>query len=66
MILVDTSIWIDHWRTGDERLKSMLEAGQVLVHPFVVGELSLGNLAASPAGSHSAAGFATGHDGHQH
>jgi predicted nucleic acid-binding protein len=44
VILVDTSIWIDHWRTGDERLMRLLEAGQVLVHPFVVGELSLGNL----------------------
>ncbi len=44
MILVDTSVWIDHWRTGDERLMRLLEAGQVLVHPFVVGELSLGNL----------------------
>ncbi|MBB1076852.1 type II toxin-antitoxin system VapC family toxin [Rhodoferax sp. 4810] len=44
MILVDTSIWIDHWRNGDERLSRLLEAGQVLVHPFVVGELGLGNL----------------------
>ena len=44
MILVDTSIWIDHWRTSDFRLTSLLEAGEVLVHPFVVGELSLGNL----------------------
>ena len=44
MILVDTSIWIDHWRNSDERLTRLLEAGQVLVHPFVVGELALGNL----------------------
>ena len=44
MILVDTSIWIDHWRNSDERLMGLLEAGQVLVHPFVVGELALGNL----------------------
>jgi predicted nucleic acid-binding protein len=44
VILVDTSIWIDHWRSNDERLIRLLEAGQVLVHPFVVGELALGNL----------------------
>ena len=44
MILVDTSIWIDHLRFGDEALKSLLNAGQVLGHPFVTGELSLGNL----------------------
>jgi hypothetical protein len=44
VILVDTSIWIDHWRNRDERLMRLLESGQVLVHPFVVGELALGNL----------------------
>ena len=44
MILVDTSIWIDHLRAGNERLSTLLAAGQVLSHPFVVGELALGNL----------------------
>ncbi len=44
MILVDTSIWIDHLRASDERLTQLLEAGQVLAHPFVIGELALGNL----------------------
>lgn len=44
MILVDTSVWIDHLRASDERLTQLLEAVQVLVHPFVVGELALGNL----------------------
>jgi len=44
MILVDTSVWIDHLRAGDERLTQRLVAGQVLVHPFVIGELALGNL----------------------
>ncbi len=44
MILVDTSVWIDHLRTGDETLSKHLEAGRVLVHPFVIGELALGNL----------------------
>ncbi|PKO89781.1 MAG: VapC toxin family PIN domain ribonuclease [Betaproteobacteria bacterium HGW-Betaproteobacteria-12] len=44
MILVDTSIWIDHLRQRDERLSKLLDQGQVLAHPFVVGELALGNL----------------------
>ncbi len=44
MILVDTSIWIDHLRQRDERLSSLLDQGQGLAHPFVIGELALGNL----------------------
>lgn len=44
MILVDTSIWIDHLRQGDQYLAGLLGAGQVLAHPHVVGELALGNL----------------------
>lgn len=44
MILVDTSIWIDHLRARDERLARMLDDGQVMAHPFVTGELALGNL----------------------
>lgn len=44
MILVDTSVWVDHLRVGDETLTGLLETGRVLVHPFVVGELALGNL----------------------
>ncbi len=44
MILVDTSVWIDHLRADDETLASLLGAGRVLVHPFVTGELALGSL----------------------
>jgi len=44
MILVDTSIWIDHLRQHDDRLSGLLNQGQVLAHPFVIGELALGNL----------------------
>ena len=44
MILVDTSIWIDHLRKGEGRLAEALNAGRVLVHPFVIGELALGSL----------------------
>ena len=41
VILVDTSIWIDHLRAGHEVLSAMLDAGMVLMHPFVAGELAL-------------------------
>lgn len=46
MILVDTSVWIDHLHHGDEVLASLLTAERVLAHPFVIGELALGNLQA--------------------
>ena len=44
MILVDTSVWVDHLRSGNPRLVSHLEEGEVLTHPFVIGELALGGL----------------------
>ena len=44
MILVDTSVWVDHFRRGDQALADLLANGQVLMHPFVRGELALGNL----------------------
>ena len=44
MILVDTSVWVDHLRKGDEALAALLDAVMVLTHPFVIGELALGNL----------------------
>lgn len=44
MILVDTSVWIDHLRHGDSALANLLNAGEVVMHPFVIGELALGNL----------------------
>jgi predicted nucleic acid-binding protein len=44
MTLVDTSVWIDHLRRPDQDLAILLEAEQVLMHPLVLGELSLGNL----------------------
>ena len=44
MILVDTSVWIDHLRSGESALATALEGGQVLMHPFVIGELACGNL----------------------
>ena len=44
MILVDTSIWVDHLRSGESRLADLLDRSQVLAHPFVIGELACGNL----------------------
>ncbi|HYZ40478.1 MAG TPA: type II toxin-antitoxin system VapC family toxin [Stellaceae bacterium] len=44
MILADTSVWIDHLRVGDAVLGDFLDRGRVLGHPFVTGELALGNL----------------------
>lgn len=44
MILVDSSIWVDHLRGGDPTLARLLGDGRVLVHPFVTGELALGSL----------------------
>ena len=44
VILVDTSVWADHLRAGDAALAALLNAGSVLGHPFVVGELALGHL----------------------
>ena len=44
MILVDTSIWVDHSRAADEGLVTLLNANQVLMHSFVSGELACGNL----------------------
>ena len=43
MILVDTSVWVDHFRAGDDRLIRLLERTAVTMHPFVVGELACGN-----------------------
>ena len=45
MILVDTSIWIDHLHHGEANLIDLLERNEVSVHPLVIGELALGSLA---------------------
>lgn len=44
MILVDSSVWIDHLRRRDAELVALLDAGVVLCHPFVIGELACGHL----------------------
>ena len=44
MILVDTSVWIDHFRSAEAAMRTLLVSGQITIHPFVIGELIMGNL----------------------
>jgi predicted nucleic acid-binding protein len=44
MILVDTSVWIDHLHNANEGLKELLLSNQVCIHPYILGELSCGNI----------------------
>jgi predicted nucleic acid-binding protein len=44
MILADTSVWIDHFRSSDPELQRRLNNDEIVMHPFVVGELALGPL----------------------
>ncbi|MBW1773549.1 MAG: PIN domain-containing protein [Deltaproteobacteria bacterium] len=44
MVLVDTSVWVDHLRKGEIGLDSLLDDGHVVCHPFIIGELACGNL----------------------
>ncbi len=44
MVLVDTSVWVEHFRRGMNELEALLNDGQVVCHPFIVGELACGNL----------------------
>lgn len=44
MILVDTSVWIEHLRSGSQGLRGLLYESKVLGHPFVTGELTCGSL----------------------
>ncbi len=44
MVLVDTSVWIDHLRSGNAKLSALLNGGDVAIHPFIIGELACGNL----------------------
>ena len=46
MILVDTSVWVDHLRGGEDQLVDLLERALVVMHPFVIGEMACGSLGA--------------------
>jgi hypothetical protein len=49
VILVDTSIWVDHTHKADRELENLLRMRQVMVHPFVMGEVALGSLSGRTA-----------------
>ena len=44
MVLVDTSVWVDHFRYGNTDLENQLNDGGVACHRFIIGELACGNL----------------------
>jgi predicted nucleic acid-binding protein len=44
MVLVDTSVWIEHFKSADRRLQDLLQSNSVLVHEMVIGELMLGRI----------------------
>ncbi len=44
MVLVDTSVWVDHFRKGMPQLKKLLMNGQAICHPLIIGELACGHL----------------------
>jgi predicted nucleic acid-binding protein len=44
VVLVDTSVWVEHLRHGTIGLEALLNEGRVVCHPFVIGELACGNL----------------------
>ena len=44
MILVDTSVWVDHLRNGLPLLANLLQEGEVLIHPWVIGEIACGKM----------------------
>jgi predicted nucleic acid-binding protein len=44
LILADTSVWIDHFRSGNQELRKHLNRGQIAIHPCIIAELALGSL----------------------
>lgn len=48
MVLADSSIWADHLRSADELMTHLLATDQIVMHPFVLGELAMGNLPDRP------------------
>ena len=44
MILVDTSVWINHLRKGENHLEKLLFDGEVICHTYIIGELACGNI----------------------
>jgi predicted nucleic acid-binding protein len=44
LILADSSVWIEHFRSSDKELHQRLSRGQIVIHPFIIAELALGSL----------------------
>ena len=44
MILADTSVWVDHFRSGNKDLQKALNQGQIVIHSWIIAELALGSL----------------------
>ena len=44
MVLVDTSVWVGHLRKGDTGLETLLNDGEVVCHPFIIGEIACGTI----------------------
>jgi predicted nucleic acid-binding protein len=44
LILADTSVWIDHLRSGNQEMRRHLSQGKIVIHPFIIAELALGSL----------------------
>jgi predicted nucleic acid-binding protein len=44
LILADTSVWIDHLRSGSTEMRQHLNQGHIVIHPFIVAELALGSM----------------------
>ncbi len=58
MILVDTSVWVDHLNEPDPHLQHLLNQNQVIMHPYILGEISLGKLRRRDQLLHSLRGLA--------
>jgi predicted nucleic acid-binding protein len=44
LILADTSVWIDHLRSGNKEMRRLLNQGHIVIDPFIIAELALGSL----------------------
>jgi predicted nucleic acid-binding protein len=44
LILADTSVWIDHLRSGSKDMRKLLNEGGIVIHPFIIAELALGSM----------------------
>jgi predicted nucleic acid-binding protein len=44
MVLVDTSVWVTHFREGNTQLAALLNRGEVMCHPFIIGEIACGTI----------------------